>query len=585
MTDASFGIAQRQTFIAKLWALTKPYFKSEEKWPAFGLLGVIILMDLGLVYLSVQFNYWNNDFYNALQDKNIGVFWSQLGRFSWLAALYIIVAVYYFYLRQMLQIRWRRWMTHHFLDRWLADRSFYRLELTRRGTDNPEQRIEEDIALFTTRTLQLSLGLLDSIVTLISFFAILWTLSGPLSFHLGQWAISIPGYMVWVAVVYAFIGSWLTYKIGKPLVLINFEQQKFSADFRFSMSRIRENVESIALYGGEADENRRLKGVFARIWDNWWALMRRQKRLNWFTNGYDQLAVVFPILVSAPRYFAGEIQLGAIFQTASAFRQVQGALSWFIDAFTSLADWKASVDRLTDFYAAIELSKTETLASGHSITHASSGEAIIAAKDLGLALPGGQPLIENIALTIEPGARILLTGPSGSGKTTLFRALAGLWPFGKGIVQRPAEGRLLFLPQKPYLPHGSLRMAIAYPEPASSFSDMEIRQVLGDVGLGHLGARLEETGNWSLTLSMGEQQRLAFARALLIKPLWLFLDEATSALDEKMEALLYEMLDARLPEASIISIAHRGTVGRYHRRHLTVNPETKRLEAAAASAN
>ena len=579
-TATTLAIAGKRTFLGKLWALSWPYFWSEERWVARGLLAVVTALSLGLVYINVQFNYWNNDFYNTLQNKDLAEFWKQLWKFGYLAVAYIVVAVYYIYLRQMMQIRWRRWMTRDLLSKWLADRSYYHLQLKDRGADNPEQRIEADVAQFTSSSLILSLDLMNSVVSLVTFIVILWTLSGPLAFTLAGHEISIPGYMVWAALLYSIVGTFLTYWIGRPLVQINFLLQKFGASFRFSMTRLRENAESVAFYGGEESEQRGLAAKFNDIWDNWWRLMRRQKRLTWFTAGFNQLANIFPILVVAPRYFAGTMQLGGIFQTASAFGQVQGALSWFVGAFTDLAEWKATVDRLTGFVDAVV--GTKNVKSGIAVSKQPASR--IRLTDLELSLPDGRVLVEALTTDIETGAHIVVAGPSGSGKTTLFRALAGLWPFGSGSVESPAGARALFLPQRPYLPIGTLRAAIAYPAKAEGFSTETLQAVLRDVKLEQLSTRLDEEGNWSMALSVGEQQRLAIARALLLKPDWLFLDEATAALDEANEHLMYGLIAERLPNVTMLSIAHRPGVARYHRTRLTITPETRRAELSAQPA-
>ena len=572
--------ARKRSFLGKLWALTWPYFWSEERWIARGLLAVVTALSLGLVYINVQLNYWNNDFYNALQNKDLAEFWRQLQKFGLLAAAYIVVAVYYIYLRQMMQIRWRRWMTQDLLAKWLSERSYYHLQLVERGTDNPEQRIESDVTQFTSSSLILSLDLMNSVVSLVTFIVILWTLSGPLGFSLFGHQVEIPGYMVWAALLYSLVGSFLTYWIGRPLVRINFLLQQFGATFRFRMTRLRENAESVAFFGGEQAERTGLTSAFEDIWGNWWRLMRQQKRLTWFTAAFNQLANIFPVLVVAPRYFAGTIQLGGIFQTASAFGQVQGALSWFVGAFTDLAEWKATVDRLTGFADAV--AGTKEVKPGITVSEQPVNRLRLT--DLQLALPDGRILIEALSLDIAAGDRMILAGPSGSGKTTLFRALAGLWPFGKGAVERPGSEKALFLPQRPYLPIGTLRQALAYPAKAEDLANDALKAVLRDVKLDHLAERLDEQGNWSMALSVGEQQRLAIGRAILVKPDWLFLDEATAALDEANEQLMYALIAKRLPDVTLLSIAHRPAVARYHSRKLTISPETQSAELSPQAA-
>ena len=382
-------------------------------------------------------------------------------------------------------------------------------------------------------------------VTLLSFIGILWTLSGALELA----GVSIPGYMVWFAILYAGAGSLLTHTIGKPLIGLQFNQQRYEADYRFSLVRLRENAEGVALYRGENEELGNFRTRFANVIANWWGIMRKQKQLNFFTVSYAQLAIVFPYVVAAPRYFSGAIQLGGLMQTASAFGQVQESLSWFIDIYPSFAEWKATVDRLTGFAASLEKARED-------------------AEKLDLKLPQGRPLLSSVTIELKPGEHVLVTGPSGAGKSTLFRALAGIWPYWKGRIKLPKGARLLFLPQKPYLPVGSLKHAVCYPEDANRFSDEEIRESLKAVGLQSLAADLGRSENWAQVLSGGEQQRLAFARALLNRPDWLFLDEATASLPEEDQAALYRLLRERLPSTTLVSIGHREGLARYHQKHL-----------------
>ncbi len=557
-------LATTKNFLRDLWALTAPYWRSKERWKSGALLAVIVGLNLGLVGLNVIFNEWNNLFYNTLQDKNFGEFSHQLFRFCWLAAAFIVVAVYQTYLRQMLTIRWRRWLTDRYIGGWLAHRAYYRLQLANKHTDNPDQRIADDIGNFISQTLSLCLDFMSSVVTLASFALILWNLSGAVSL-LG---VEVPGYMLWVALIYAIIGTWLVAKIGRPLVRLNFQQQQFEANFRFSLVRLRENAEGVALYAGEAQEARGLDARFADVIGNWWGIMRQQKKLNWFSSGYAQIAIVFPFIVGAPRYFSGAIQLGGLMQTASAFGQVQGALSWFVSAFASLAEWKATVDRLTSFEAALaELGKaSEQGAAQRRFT----SEPRIAVDNVDIWLPDGSRLLEKLRLQLPEGSRTLITGASGSGKSTLFRVLAGLWPYCDGVICFPAEERLLFLPQKPYLPIAMLRVAVAYPDPPEAHSDAEIQDALTACGLASFADRLDEDQPWGQLMSGGEQQRLAIARALLVKPRWLFLDEATSSLDEATEAGLYQLIVERLPQTGLISIAHHPALAAFHNNRFAI---------------
>jgi putative ATP-binding cassette transporter len=463
---------------------------------------------------------------------------------------------------QMLQIEWRSWMTGRFLDNWMKGQAHYRMQLLDRGTDNPDQRIAEDLRLFVELTLSLSLGLMSAVVTLVTFIAILWMLSGAMEIF----GVSIPGYMVWVALVYATLGTWLTHTIGRKLIGLDFNQQRYEADFRFALVRLRENSEGVALYRGEEEELGRFHQRFANVVANWWALMRKQKQLGWFTSFYAQLAIIFPYIVVSPRFFSGAMPLGGIFQTASAFGQVQGSLSWFINAYTLFAQWKATVDRLIGFAASLDRVREEAdRLDGDRIT--APGDRI-GLENLELTLPQGAPLLATTSLEMAPGEHVLVSGPSGAGKSTFFRSLAGIWPYWKGRIRLPAGARLLFLPQKPYLPLGSLKHVVSYPEDASKHSDEETRAALEAVGLKHLVDDLERTENWAQVLSGGEQQRLAFARALLVRPDWLFLDEATSALPEDDQDALYRLAKAKLKQTTLVSVGHRESLAAHHDRRL-----------------
>jgi putative ATP-binding cassette transporter len=572
-------------FLKDAWHLARPYFtRSDERWSARGLLLVIIVLNLSLVGMSVVLNFWNRAIYNSLQDKDWAtflklLFWYHtmpdgfpMPGFCGIAVLYIAIAVYRTYLRQWLQIRWRRWLTEHYLNRWLANRAYYRINLAAAtaaaehrgsglGTDNPDQRIADDLNSFVVDSLVLSLDLLSNIVSLFSFLGILWALSGAVTLM----GFEIPGYMVWVALFYSIFGTWLTHLIGRPLAMLNFNQQRLEADFRFALVRLRENVEGIALYGGEKEEHGNLALRFAGVVQNWWAIMQRMKKLNGFVASFGQIANVFPIVVAAPRYFSGAMTLGGLFQTADAFSQVQGSLSWFVTAYSSLASWRATVERLTSFHHAIDAADA-AVGEGPTLDAAADDDYRI--EDMMLALPNGQPLLANASFELQRGRSVVISGRSGSGKSTLFRALAGIWPFGKGRVHRPVSGTALFLPQRPYIPLGTLRHAVTYPAPTMAFDDATVRDALRASGLGHLEPRLDDEDLWAQRLSGGEQQRVALARALLTKPDWLFMDEATASLDPEAEAELYATLRERLPKTTFVSISHRPAVTGLHERHL-----------------
>ncbi|WP_372658305.1 ABC transporter ATP-binding protein/permease [Hydrogenophaga sp.] len=570
-----------RVFTRKVIRLALPYFQSEEKWKARGLLAAIIVLNLAAVYMLVLLNEWNRGFYDALQNKDQPVFWRELGRFTYLAFAFIVIAVYRFYLTQLLQLRWRNWMTAHYMDRWLSNKAFYQLELARFSKtkdappDNPDQRIAEDLNMFTSDTVGLTMGLMNAVVTLLSFVGILWSLSGSFAFEFQGKAYDIPGFMVWMAVIYSLAGSVLTHYIGRPQIDLNFRQQRFEADFRHHLVRVREYSESIALDRGEPVERQQLGGRFTRVLTNYLNLIRAQKRLIWFNNFYGQAAVVFPFIVAAPRFFSGAIQLGELMQISSAFGRVQDSLSWFVDNYSSLAAWRATTDRIISFEASFLALQTSELTPANPDGQ-SDGDSL-QVENLQLALPGGAALLGAQALTLAAGDNLLVKGPSGSGKSTLFRALAGIWPWAKGRVRLPADfdQRVMFLPQRPYFPNGSLRAALAYPEAAQHYSDDALRQALSDALLPDLASRLDDEDTWGQKLSGGEQQRLAIARAFLKKPRWLFVDEATSALDETAEATLYSRLQALVKSSNgaLVSIAHRPTVAAFHNKQWSLETD------------
>ncbi|MFN8525849.1 MAG: ABC transporter ATP-binding protein/permease [Chloroflexota bacterium] len=562
-------------FLRRVWALIVPYWRSEERLWAWVLLGAVVALTLGRVYLLVLLNTWNRDFYNALEQRDYDAFLYLLLYFCGLAAVFIVLSVYRLYLSQMLEIRWRVWLTTQYLGSWLKQRVYYLLELRGRSTDNPDQRIAEDLRKLSGGTLGLALGLLSSVVTLVSFITVLWEVSGPLEFELGGTAVFIPGYMVWVAIVYAIVGSVLTHYVGRPLIPLSFQQERLEADFRFNLVRVRENAEGVALYKGEEPERAGLIHRMDAVRLNWYELMRYTKRLTSFTVGYDQVADIFPILVAAPRYFAGAINLGQLFQITNAFGRVQGALSWFVTTYGSLADWKASMDRLLTFQDALNEIEREA-ASPATLTVLHGGDGALSVAVERLKLPNGRVVLNDVAFQVSSGDRLLISGPSGSGKTSLFRAIAGIWPYGEGAVTVPSGARLLFLPQKPYIPIGTLRAAVSYPEREGAYAADQVSEALSSVGLGHLVARLDAQENWSLALSGGEQQRLAMARALLHRPDFLFMDEATSALDEDSERHLLSALRDRLPKAAVISISHRSGDLDFATRRLTYASEQDR---------
>ena len=545
------------------WHLFRGYWNSEHKWKARGLLAFVIGLNFFGVYLLVRLNSWYNEFYNALQQYQVDSFWPLVGEFTGVAMLYIVIAVYAIYLRQAVQIKWRTWLTDKYLSRWLKGQVYYRLQVQNSDTDNPDQRISEDINQFVNLSLQLLIGFLKQLTTLVAFGVVLWNLSGAFTLNLGGQDIVIYGYMFWFSFVYSGIGTVCAHLVGRKLIGLNFEQQRFEADFRFNMMRVRENSESIAFYGGENAENKGFHERFAKVISNFWQLMKQTKILNFYVNGYAQLAVIVPLILAAPQYFAGAIALGGLMQTVSAFGRVQDALSYFVESYDSIAQLAAVVKRLDTFTEHME--RAEMVENG--VRPQTAHDTELRVEDLRVQLPDSRVLLENCSLTLPAGSRLLVTGSSGCGKSTLLRTLAGIWPYGKGKLSLQKNSRLLFLPQKPYLPLGSLRRALYYPGTAAG-SDAALQAVLVKVGLDKFVTRLDEVDDWSRILSLGEQQRLAFARVLLQKPDWVFLDEATSALDEPREAEVYELLKKELPQMGVVSVGHRSTLYAQHEQEL-----------------
>jgi len=558
--------------LATMWRLAIPYFRSEDRWPGRILLAAVVGIELSIVAITVILNQWYNRFYNTLQDHNWSAFVSAILFFCVLAAIYTVLAVYQNYLNLWLQIRWRRWMTQTYLRQWLNTANHYRMQLVGDAADNPDQRIADDLQMFVQNTLSIGLGLLNSCVTLGSFVVILWSLSEQAPLHLFGKAVAIPGYLVWAALFYAMIGTVFTHLIGWRLIPLNFQQQRYEADFRFNLVRSRENSEQIAALHGEAAERERHLSRFGLIVSNWIAIMQRQKQLTFFTQSYSQAAVIFPYLMVSPAYFSGAMQLGGLMQTASAFNSVQSALSYFVTAYQSIAQYRAVVTRLAGFEEAIVAGRNLALTPPVIEVLPRETPNLISIDQLSVRLPDGEPLVNAQHIVLSPGERVLVTGPSGAGKSTLFRALTGIWPFGSGRVMVPKDAKVMLLPQRPYFPVASLAAAVSYPARAGSFDDARIAEVVAAVGLPEWSARLHEEQHWNRMLSQGEQQRLAVARALLQEPDYLFLDEATASLDEASEAVLYRLLQERLKGATIISIGHRSTLGTFHRRRVEVVP-------------
>lgn len=570
-----FSISKQ--FFKDVWYLTKSYWQSEEKKKAFFLLACIIALTLGVVYMLVQLNHWYNSFYTALQEYKSEKIYDELVRFCYLAAIYIVMAVYAYYLQQCLIINWRRWLTEKFIDIWMKNKTYYHLQMFGHDTDNPDQRISEDVSLFVEMTLSLGINLLKNICTFGSFVMILYNISGPLQFTAFGKEWTINGYMFWAAFFYSILGTAITHYVGKRLVAINFVQQRYEADFRFSMIRMRESGESVAFYGGENQEKLVFIDRFKRLMDNFWQLVSKRKQLIWINSIYSQIAIIFPLVVAMSRYLSKDIALGGLMQISSAFGRVQDSLSFFVDSYASLAQWQAVVVRLT-FFGRHMQEVSEDAERFHLDRFATSNN--VQAEAMQVNLPNGDTLLKPMDFVLEPGRNVLVKGRSGCGKSTLLRAISGIWPYVEGKINLPENRQLMFIPQKPYLPLGSLREALLYPG-NNPVDDGTIISLMEECQIGYLQDKLDIVADWSHVLSVGEQQRLAFVRAHIQKPLWLFLDEATSALDEDTEAKMYELLGAKLSSTTVVSVGHRSTLNKYHELVLFIDKDEKTVSLSS----
>jgi putative ATP-binding cassette transporter len=555
-------------------------YQALERRIATAMVVFLVVVNQVQVAIILRLSFFNRDWFNAIQDKRADDFWQLLlWVFTPWAFIYVASAVIEFVVQSMLIIRWRRWLTNYYVTRWQSAGTHYRMSLGDSGADNPDQRIAEDVNRFIAGgtssaasgygIYSYSILLISTLSSLVSFSFILWTLSG--NYDVPFINRPIPGFLFWVALIYAIVGTLVTHVIGRPLVRLYFARQRYEADFRFSLVRLREYAEQIALLRGEPTERANLRGRFGAVISNYVDIVRRRKWLLFFTNMYGQISPIIPYVFTAPFYFAGKIQLGIMTQTASAFGRVEAALTFFVNYYVELADFKSVLDRLTSFENAIE--RGLTLGTAPPRIEIAEGQADgLKIENLNLKLPQGNTIVTVPSLNLRPGETTLVTGPSGSGKSTLFRALAGIWPFGEGRVSMPAGKSLMLLPQRPYIPVGTLRGAIAYPAEPSAYDDGTIKQALIAVRLPHLIGRLDEEAHWAQVLSLGEQQRVAIARALLAKPDWLFLDEATAALDEDLEEDVYRLLAERLTKTTIVSIGHRSTLRAFHKRRIEMRP-------------
>lgn len=553
------------------WKIARSYWFSEEKWSAWGLLLTVVSLNLAIVYFLVLINTWQVNFYEVIQSRNYEGFIKAIGQFSILAVCLVVIRGYQIYTRMLLHIRWRGWMTEKYLSDWLYNKTYYLLQLSPdHDMDNPDQRISEDIEMFVWLTLRLSLDLLQDLVTVLSFVIILWELSGVLTFTLSGYQFSISGYLVWVAMLYAMVGTYWTVKTGRPLVKLDFDQQRNEADFRFSLMRLRENAESIALYGGEKQEKWSFHQGFGKILATYRKIMTIRKQLTWLTSAYTQVSGIFASIAASPRYFSGQIHLGQMFQIVDAYHHVQTGFSFVVDSFTILAQWRAVVNRLNNFLVSMEMARNQSQRA-YKLDISRESSSVYSAKNLQILLPDGCPLIKDFSLSIKPAEKLLIMGESGCGKSTLLRTFAGIWPYASGKIRIPEGQKVMFVPQKSYLPFSSLREILFYPDIIKGNNDTKMQEVLLMCKLAHLTGKLGMIADWGHTLSLGEQQRVAFARVLLQKPNWLFLDEATSALDENTEQAIYQMIVDTMANTAIISVGHRSTLMKYHKTKIELN--------------
>ena len=558
-----------QRFVRHLGRLVRIYWAAPSGRRGLMLLFGAILLELGTVYGNFLLSVGERSIMDSMQARDGVEFLWAVGFFAAVATGFVFVSAWRLYLRQLVEIRWRESDTAEYLRLWMSDRAYYQMHLHRDELDNPDQRIAEDIRDFVASALGLSLSLLSAVATLVWFGGLLWSLSRDWAFPIAGHT-HVPGILLWVALAYAALSTWLTHRVGRPLVGLNFDRLRYEADFRFALMRFRDNVETVTLSRGEQLERQGASERFRSVMLNWWDLILAQRRLTMFTGIVGQANGIVPLLMAAPGFFSGLMTLGTVVQVRFAYGQVSGALIWFVNAYQEIARWRANVERLASFEEVMEEADEDI---AHARIHVMAGPpGKLQLKGVSLRDPHGRSLIEDINVAVQKGDRVAISGPSGTGKTTLLRAIAGVWPYGSGRIDLPDAERMLFVPQRPYLPNGTLRAVVSYPASEGSHSDARIREALHQVGLDVLADRLDAIESWAQQLTPAEQQRLGIARVLINEPAWIFLDKATSALDEDLERRIYELLAERLPQSTLISIAHRIEINSHHGRRWTIVP-------------
>jgi putative ATP-binding cassette transporter len=545
------------------WQLITSYWFSRKAPLAWGLLLTTITLNIGIVLINLYLNHWQGNFYHQLQYYNYAGFIGALLDFSLIGSVYIIISGFQVFFQMMLQMHWRQWMTHHYLQRWLHDKTYYYMNHLLHNADNPDQRISEDVHLLATNTLSLFLGLLKQIATLITFITVLWQLSGNLSLTVNQTPITIYGYLVWAALGYSIVGTCLITRIGRPLVKLNVLQQGYEADFRYALVRFRENDESIALYNGETAEKNKFMRIFHNIYANYGKITITSKNITWLTVIYSQVSIIFAFLMASPRYFNNEIQLGQLFEISGAYWYVHSALSYIIDSFSKIAEWQSILIRLTQFTQNMRKAQLLLKVTQDLTIHPPVNDSFIA-KDLSIQCPRKEFLLKNLSLRVTSKDNILITGPSGCGKSTLLKTLTGIWPFSQGTLAHPPKEKVILVPQKSYIPIHTLYNVLLYPNLHTPITRHAMQETLKLCQLSFLTEQLDQENNWGKILSLGEQQKLAIARAILHQPDWLLLDEATSSLDTETELYMYALLKRTLPKTVLISVGHQDALKKFH---------------------